>query len=311
MAWKHDDLAADLAGYLMAPDRMVWTDMQLGPSGSPRPDVYTLQKSYSRPAPAAFEVKISRSDLRSDTTSGKWQKYLQFASSVTFAVPDGLCTVADVPDGCGLIVRKEQVWRYARRPTIQRVEPPFSACMKLLIDGVSRTYRPAKPQPRAIDTWRVHDGVRQKFGEAVALAARDLLAARTAAESVNAVAEYERERLREANEAYKARLRQQAESEAGEWIAIREELCEWLGIKGATSTWAVRRRLTELRDAVDADARVVASNKRVEIAQRALEHALSTLTPTDAPPVRTPAGSLPRPAGGLFTPFHSSEVSDG
>jgi hypothetical protein len=133
--WGHDALAEDLAGYLSSSEVMVWTDMQLGPSGSPRPDVYLLRKSYSKPLPMAFECKISRSDLRSDTTSGKWQSYLKFASGVVFAVPDGLATVADIPAGCGLIVRKAKEWRYARRPTLTRVTVPFDACMKLLIDG--------------------------------------------------------------------------------------------------------------------------------------------------------------------------------
>lgn len=38
MTWDHNALAEDLAGYLTAPERMVWCDMQLGPAGSPRPD---------------------------------------------------------------------------------------------------------------------------------------------------------------------------------------------------------------------------------------------------------------------------------
>jgi len=80
--WGHDALAEDLAQHLRSDKRMVWTDMQLGPSGSARPDVFTLDKVYSRPAPTAYECKISRADLRADTTSGKWQKYLQFAGAV-------------------------------------------------------------------------------------------------------------------------------------------------------------------------------------------------------------------------------------
>ena len=64
--WQHDQLAEDLAAHLKAPDRMVWLNMQLGPRGSPRPDVYTIYKSYVRPQPTAYEVKISREDFRSD-----------------------------------------------------------------------------------------------------------------------------------------------------------------------------------------------------------------------------------------------------
>jgi len=276
MAWKHDELAADLAGYLLSPDRMVWTDMQLGPAGSPRPDVYTLQKSYSKPAPAAFEIKVSRSDLRSDTTSGKWQAYLQFAASVTFAVPDGLCTVADIPDGCGLIVRKEAVWRYVRRPTIQKVTPPFSACMKLLIDGISRTYTPRQPQPRRAELWRESEVVRKRFGQAVATAAQDLARAQEMAASARDAGKYERGRVQTEIATYKAQLRKQAETEAGEWIALRTEILEWLGIEIPT-TWAARNKFAELKRACDADARVAAADANVDRARRALEQALRTL----------------------------------
>ena len=65
---KHDELAFNLAMSLRSEKRMVWTDMQLGPSGSARPDVYTLMKSYTQPNPTTYEVKISviRFSLRCD-----------------------------------------------------------------------------------------------------------------------------------------------------------------------------------------------------------------------------------------------------
>lgn len=275
-AWKHDELAADLAAYLLSPDRMVWTDMQLGPSGSPRPDVYTIQKSYSKPMPMAFEIKVSRSDMRSDTTSGKWQSYLQFASAVTFAVPDGLCTVADIPDGCGLIVRKTAAWRYVRRPTIQKVTPPFSACMKLLIDGVSRTYSPRQPIPRRADLWTENEAVRKRFGQAVAIAAKDLARALDMTESAKTAAQYERDRIAKETEAYKARLRKEAEDESGEWIALRNEILEWLDCK-SPSAWAVRNRLAELKRSCDADPRVERADRDVSQVRRGLEQLLRSL----------------------------------
>jgi len=49
--WLHDDLQADLAAWLKDKSRMVWQDVQLGPAGSMRPDVYTLRKSFVRPWP--------------------------------------------------------------------------------------------------------------------------------------------------------------------------------------------------------------------------------------------------------------------
>ena len=101
----HNDLAASLAGHLLGDGRMVWCDMQLGPLPSPRPDVYTIDKSYRHPKPTAYEVKVSVADFRSDVTSGKWQVYRRFAGAVYFAVPAGLASPSDVPDGCGLYTR--------------------------------------------------------------------------------------------------------------------------------------------------------------------------------------------------------------
>lgn len=44
----HDELAQSLAAHLRGDARMIWCDLQLGPSGSPRPDVYTIDK-FVRP----------------------------------------------------------------------------------------------------------------------------------------------------------------------------------------------------------------------------------------------------------------------
>lgn len=277
--WKHDELAADLAGYLSGPELMVWTDMQLGPSGSPRPDVYTLRRSYSKPHPMAYEVKISRSDLRSDTTSGKWQSYLKYAGGVVFAVPDGLCTVADIPDGCGLIVRKAEVWRYARRPTLQHVTLPMDACMKLLIDGVNRTFKGVQPAPRRAELWRENEAVRKKFGAAVAKAARDLVSAEqsVAVLKADADAAWKRE---EQNIATRAEyLKRQLEKDRPEWDGARAELLEWLGMAETTSTFAVRRRIATMRADCDADARVEAAERKVTQARNTIEAALSALAP--------------------------------
>lgn len=287
-AWQHDELARDLAGHLLAPDRMVWTDMQLGPSGSPRPDVYTLQKSYSKPHPMAFECKVSRSDLRSDTTSGKWQSYLKYACAVTFAVPDGLCTVADIPDACGLIVRKDAVWRYARRPTLQQVNLPFDACMKLLIDGVSRVVGPAIPRSRSVEIWRDNEAVRRKFGEAVAIAARDLHAAKESIKNYKAVANNERERVRKDVSEYSARLRKQADEEAAEWTALRREVLGFLGLKDNESVWRAQQAIQAIKASCDVDARVSAADRRVEAVRSSLEALLRSL-PAPPPPCGLPA----------------------
>jgi hypothetical protein len=276
-AWKHDDLARDLAQYLRSDKRMVWTDMQLGPSGSARPDVFTLEKSYSNPLPTAYECKISRSDLRSDTTSGKWQKYLQFAGAVIFAVPDGLCTAADIPVGCGLIVRKDQVWRHVRRATRQKVTLPMDACMKLLIDGLGRMVTAVEPQPRRIELWRECEAVRRKFGEAVAKAARDLAAARQDIISEQAVRTERWQRMEREVEVRRKYLMEQAQKEAAAFEVAKRDLVEWLRLDGAPSLFGVQRAIQQLRAACDSEARVLTAEQRVTAARHALEAALRSL----------------------------------
>ena len=215
-AWAHDALLADLAGHLRAPDRMVWTDMQIGPSGSPRPDVFIMQKSYSKPRPLSFEIKVSRSDLRADTTAGKWSSSLKFSDGVVFALPDGLATPADIPERCGLIVRKKEVWRYVRKPTLTPCQPSRDAFMKLLIDGVGRLHGPEVPQPRRVDTWAPHKAVRAKFGDAVEKAARDLVAMQERVANLQDHERREFERVRAEAKALKDAeiLRFEKESEA-------------------------------------------------------------------------------------------------
>lgn len=70
---SHDELAADFATHLRgASKRVTWEGMQLGPSGSPRPDVYTMEPTYTRLTFEAFECEVSVADFRSDVTTGKW-----------------------------------------------------------------------------------------------------------------------------------------------------------------------------------------------------------------------------------------------
>jgi hypothetical protein len=257
---------------------MIWTDMQLGPSGSPRPDVYLLRKSYSKPLPLAFECKISRSDLRSDTTSGKWQTYLKYAAGVVFAVPDGLCTTSDIPEGCGLIVRKAKEWRYARRPTLAKVTVPFDACMKLLIDGVERTYRTPVPRPRTIALYAEHKVVRQKFGEAVALAARDIAQAHERLETIKAQADAAWKREETLIRARAEGLKKNLAEDTAELTRLRAELVAILGLpEGTTHHWHLQTGLRQLREQLSVDARIIAAEKRVEQVRRTLQHALTSL----------------------------------
>jgi hypothetical protein len=253
--------------------------MQLGPSGSPRPDVYTLDKSYSRPMATAYECKISRSDLRSDTTSGKWEKYLAFAGAVIFAVPEGLCTPADIPAGCGLMVRKAAVWRHIRKATRTPVALPMDACMKLLIDGVSRSVERHLAQPRKVELWRDNENVRKKFGEAVGRAARNIVAAQTEAADLQRVRSEGWARVDKEVAAHKAYLLTQIKQEMAVFEQAKRDLIQWLGLGDDVSSFSVRRRLEELRRDCDADARVIAAEHRLHSAKRSLESALHAIAP--------------------------------
>lgn len=178
MKWQHDALADDLAGHLRASgDRAAWTNMQLGPSGTCRPDVYAIAKSYAHFQVDAYECKVSTTDLRHDLTTGKWQKYRAYAHRVWFAVPKGL-SIDDIPRECGVIVRHEQVWRAARKPVSIPLETlPHDTWIKLIIDGLCREVTFWEPRPRSRNSWDLVTAARKKFGDEVA----DLLQSRRSA----------------------------------------------------------------------------------------------------------------------------------
>lgn len=273
--WEHDALAADLATHLDGSDRMIWLDMQLGPSGSPRPDVFVLNKSYSRPMPTAYEVKVSRSDLRSDITSGKWQSYLKFAGAVVFAVPEGLCSPSEIPDGCGLIARKKEVWRNVRKPVLSATEPPFSACMKLLIDGVGRVYSKPTPAPRRLETWVQNKSVLKKFGLEVERCARDLVACQQRLDDIRAVEQSRYSQMQKEVAAAKEAMLSQVEAECATWKGIKTEVTQWLDLPDTASRFAVTQALNAKKRAADSDERVVEAEDRLSRARATLKNLLS------------------------------------
>ncbi|MCR4298248.1 MAG: hypothetical protein NUV75_05785 [Gallionella sp.] len=125
--------------------------------------------------------------------------------------------------------------------------------------------------------WKENETIRQKFGSAVALAARDLVTAEQRTADAIAVADYERKRIDTEMSSYRDTMRKKAESEAGEWIAIRNEILDWLELDGNIGLWAVRRRIGDLMSACDADARVLDADKRLEEIRRILKQALFNL----------------------------------
>lgn len=293
--WGHDELAHDLAEHLRANTEIIaWENMQMGPSGSPRPDVYTMRKSFVRFAPVAYEVKVSVSDFRSDITSGKWQSYLKYAGAVVFAVPAGLINKADVPAGCGLIVRHENVWRTVKGPTMQRLETlSHEAWVKLMIDGIDREVKRNRAAvPRECNAWLAARQVRKKHGDRIGELLSDLsmaegriIAATDAAKQQ--AAEIQDGTHRELKWA-KESIERSRDSLDSEYRHLAREL--GLGDDATVSDLAeairtARRRLTQ-------DAEVQRLRSQMENIQRALTYGLEPL-PGEA------NDNTPRAAGAL------------
>lgn len=271
----HDQLARSLADHLRADRRMVWCDLQLGPSGSPRPDVYAIYKSYTHPTPTAFEVKVSRSDFLADVTSGKWQSYLPFASGVSFACVDGLVKKAEVPDHCGLYVLGAKGWRAAKRPILRPVTIPQDALLKLLIDGVEREgpiYR-----KRRYDESDVISRIRAKFGEIAARTIRN----RVAVDYEIDGAKHTAARIIEQANRQADQIRKEATDNVE---PLRAELCAVLGLTPTADRWQIRAAVQTLRSALDEHPAHHAHRRFTEIISRAMEqHGYRAPEPAPAP----------------------------
>ncbi|MBN6210648.1 hypothetical protein JYK21_29655 [Ralstonia pickettii] len=273
MKWGHNELANDLAEHLRgSSDRLVWTDMQLGPSGSPRPDVYTVPCTYSRFMPVAYECKVSVADFRRDITAGKWTSYLQFAAGVMFCVPAGLVTKNDIPEGCGLMVRHESVWRTVKGPTMRPIDNlPRDAWIKLVLDGGRRAS--AERIARGINEWTLEASIRKKLGDTVG----NLLRSRRDAERQF---EYQTEKLKAAAEdAHKlyqeqmAKARARVDEEISHLSTERRELALALGLPETASTHLIVRRCWDVRRALDRDSEIERLTNQLETIRHALETA--------------------------------------
>lgn len=260
MKMSHNELAADLANHIrQRSGRIVWTDMQLGPSGSPRPDVYTIEPSFTKFCPMAYEIKVSVADYRRDVTAGKWQSYLPFAAGVTFAVPAGLIEKSQLPEGCGLMVRSAEGWRTVKAPTLRAIATlPHAAWVKLFIDGMGREVgrRIAAAAPPNRDEWLLQRKIGEKLGDQV----RQILQDRNTAENRF---ESETQRLDEAargmsEEVRRAvkRAQERARDEASQVDAARSILAKALGLPSDAHIGQITRAAYDQVERLDRDSEV-------------------------------------------------------
>lgn len=271
--WEHDGLAADLANKLLADDaNMVWTDMQLGPAGSPRPDVYLLKKSYKRFQPLTYEVKVSVADFRRDVTAGKWQDYLAFSAGVIFAMPAGLVPKEEIPTGAGLIVRSDTGWRNLKKPTLSAVDTlPHRVWMKMLIDGVdaTRTRKSAEFRESA-SSWRTDRKLREKFGSETA---QLVSAARHSKDRLNAAIEAREKQADEIRrgtnkelEHYRELMRRNADRLDGDLAHLAVALGADPNIGAAQLAMLIR----EVRSRIDENAEIQRLRRQLSIIQSAV-----------------------------------------
>lgn len=275
--WRHNELASDLAHHLRGTsDRLVWTDMQIGPSGSARPDVYTIPKSYSKFLPMTYEVKISVADFRRDVTAGKWQSYLDFSAGVIFAAPQGLLSKADVPDGCGLIVRTDGGWRNIKGPTLKHIPTlPHEAWMKLMIDGLKRQrvemnikQAPEWAAQRALET-RYGKDVGRLFADCTHLEfnlkeKKQRLQAELTAVNTE-ISDVQRDRW--------ARERKVLEEEKATVEKMWVDLCQSLGV-APNDRWAAREKVALIHSGQAAEDEVRRATDALLLAHRTLTRAI-------------------------------------
>lgn len=281
MNWNHDDLARDLAAHLRgASDRLIWTDMQLGPAGSPRPDVYTVPCSFARFQPVAYECKISVADFRRDVTAGKWTSYLRFAAGVTFAAPAGLLKKEDIPAGCGLIVRGPDGWRSLKGPTLKNVDNlPRDAWIKLIIDGMGRLADQSYEQLRTglCNEWTLEKKLRARLGDVVADAVRDQLNAERRLKDATERLENLAEEAENERRLILDRAKQHAERDAAQIDGARVELAGALGLPASAGAWEIASACKQAARRVCLDSEVKRLRQQLERIQAAIESAAEPL----------------------------------
>lgn len=130
---KHVEHVASLAAHFKRLEYglAVFSEVQLNPTRDDGAefgiaDVMVMNLSYKRQNLRIYEVKASMSDLSQDIDKGKWRKYLSYCDRFYFAIgdPDIEWRKKIFPDmPCGVIVRKWDGWKVARKPPLNKHEP--------------------------------------------------------------------------------------------------------------------------------------------------------------------------------------------
>lgn len=145
--WTHEALvrdlqrcrieAGDLAGYEVTLSRHS--------GGYGQADVASMEPCWWMSRPTVWECKVSRSDFLSDVRTEKYRRYLPVCARLCFAAPAGLIQPAEVPDGCGLVLRGQDGWCRSKRASVRPLDDKGAAdfYMALMFNlcGVTTPYR--------------------------------------------------------------------------------------------------------------------------------------------------------------------------
>lgn len=140
MEWTGKTLAEDLAQTRDQQQWMTWVQVPLGSiwfndGRVPVADVLTVCKSFANPTFIIYEVKVSRSDFLADVNKGKYRKYFEDCHQLFFAVPAGLVSQKEIPEGTGLITRGENGWHVIKAAPRRELKLSSELLLKLLMRG--------------------------------------------------------------------------------------------------------------------------------------------------------------------------------
>ena len=98
----HKEAIDRMCGCLRQYGWRCFPEVQIGSYGDVIPDIIAIKRSYKKKSIAIFEIKVSRSDFKSEMRNRKYMKSLPFADKFYYACPDGLIDVEDLPPQAGL-----------------------------------------------------------------------------------------------------------------------------------------------------------------------------------------------------------------
>lgn len=135
----HEDLVDRVARSEAAASRLVYRGLKLRgrlESGWKLccPDVYSIRYSSlsAYTEPVIHEVKVRRSDLLSDLKRPeKRAVYQALSSAFYYVLPEGLASVDDIPDDCGVLYATAQGFAVGRPSPRRVVEPDHAVWMAL------------------------------------------------------------------------------------------------------------------------------------------------------------------------------------